>query len=119
MRQHWARPPAHPFPAPPSPPALRCGCSLWALRTSRFFLLAEEELLRVRPDLRRRAGAHVLCDRLDVLPPVPLHGFHEEAVLLGGPVPRLRSAGVGASASGGEAGAVGDERPGDGCGACS
>ena len=57
-----------------------------------LLLLPQEELLRVRAHLRRVARAHVLRDRLDVLPAVSLHGLDEELVLLGSPVPRLARA---------------------------
>ena len=64
-------------------------CTLPA-RTCLLLLLTEEELLGVRPDLRRRARADVLRDRFDVLPAVSLHGVHKQPVLLGRPVSRLR-----------------------------
>ena len=63
-------------------------CSLPA-RTCLLLLLTEEELLGVRPDLRRRARTNVLGDGFDVLPAVSLHCVHKQPVLLGGPVSRL------------------------------
>ena len=68
-------------------------------RTCLLLLLTEEELLGVRPDLRRRARADVLRDRFDVLPAVSLHGVHKQPVLLGRPVSRLRRGPNGARGS--------------------
>ena len=59
------------------------------IKQSGHLLLPQEELLRVRAHLRRRARAHVLRDGLDVLPAVAVDRLHEEPVLLGRPVARL------------------------------